>query len=141
MFTPEFMQIFNSLFAAFWVCGIAYFISHTINDTPKKREAAIEDAIRSGRTVRAELIKTRGTTMSIPGTHEHWSSIGYYKYEYKGKKYKYKYWADNPPPILKLYFVKNPAKATVAGAFCPVTTNWPLTYAIITLVFYFFIYR
>lgn len=125
---------------ACFVVFIAYFISHTKKDTPKKRDAAVEDAIRSGRVVTAVLKKRRATTMSIPGTHEHWSSIGYYEYEYKGKSYKYKYWADNPPATLKLYFIKNPAKATVAGALSPVDTNWPLVYIIVTAVFYFFIY-
>ena len=137
----DFMPFFNSFMAACFVVYISYFFSHYINDMPKKREAAVEDAIRSGRTVTASLIKSRATTMSVPGTHEHWSSIGYYEYEYKGKKYKYKYWADNPPATLKLYFVKNPAKATVAGALSPVTTNWPLMYVVLTLIFYFFIYK
>lgn len=135
------MRLFNSLMGACFVVFIYYFIAHTTKDTPKKREAAVEAAIRSGRTVTAVLKKTRATTLSIPGTHEHWSSMGYYEYVYKGKTYKYKYWADNPPATLKLYFIKNPAKATVAGALSPVVTNWPLVFAIVTMVFYCFIYR
>lgn len=135
------MQIFYSLVAAFFVVFFAYLISHARNDNPKKREAILEEAIRSGHTVNAGLIKRRATRKAIPGTHEFWSSIGYYEYEYKGKKYTYKYWADNPPATLKLYFVKNPAKATVAGALSPVTTNWPLTYVIVALALYFLIFK
>ncbi len=131
------MKIFNSLVTAYFYVFIAYLISHAINDTPKKREAALENAIKAGRTVRAVLVKRRATRRKIPGTHEFWSSIGYYKYEYKGKSYKYKYWADNPPSTLKLYFVKNPAKATVAGALSPVVINWPLVFIIVAVVLYF----
>lgn len=135
------MRLFNSFMGACFVVFIAYFIAHATKDTRKKREAALEDAIRSGRTVTAVLKKRRATRKRIPGTHEFWSSIGYYEYEYKGKTYKYKYWADNPPSTLKLYFIKNPAKATVAGALSPVVTNWPLVYVIVTAVFYIFFYR
>lgn len=135
------MQIFYSLVAAFFVVFIAYLISHSKNVTKKKKEAAVEEAIRAGHTVNAVLTKRRATRKKIPGTHEFWSSIGYYKYEYNGKSYTYKYWADNPPSTLKLYFVKNPAKATVAGALSPVTANWPLIYAIVTAVLYFLIFN
>lgn len=135
------MQIFNSLIAAFIVVFIAYFIVHSTKDTPKKQEAAVEEAIRAGHVVTAVLIKRQATTKKIPGTHEFWSSIGYYEYKYKGKRYKYKFWADNPPPTLKLYFIKNPAKATVAGALSPVTTNWPLVYIIVAFVLYFLVFK
>lgn len=135
------MQIFYSLVAAFFVVFIAYLISHAKNDTKKKREAALEEAIRAGRTVNAVLIKRRATRKKIPGTHEFWSSIGYYKYECNGKSYTYKYWADNPPSTLKLYYIKKPAKATVAGALSPVTTNWPVVYIIVAAVLYFLIFR
>jgi len=135
------MQIFYSLVAAFFVVFIAYLISHSINDNPKKKEKALEQAIRSGHTVTAVLIKRRATRKKIPGTHEFWSSIGYYKYEYKGKKYTYKYWADDPLSTLKLYFIKNPAKAIVAGALSSVVTNWHLIYAIVAVVLYFLIFK
>lgn len=135
------MQIFYSLVAAFFVVFIAYMISHAKNDTKKKREMALEEAIRAGRTANAVLVKRRATRKKIPGTHEFWSSIGYYKYECKGKSYTYKYWADNPPATLKLYYIKNPAKATVAGALSPVTTNWPLVFIIVAAVLYFLIFR
>ena len=135
------MQIFYSLVAAFFIVFIVYLFSHSINNNPKKREAALEKAISSGHRVTASLYKRRATRKAIPGTHEFWSSIGYYKYEYKGKTYKYKYWADNPPTTLTLYFVKNPAKATVAGAFNSVNTNWPLVYIIVAAVLYFVIFN
>lgn len=135
------MQIFNSLITAVFVVFIVYLISHSINDTPKKREAAVKEAIRSGHVVTAILVKFRATEKKIPGTHEFWSSIGYYKYEYNGKSYKYKFWADNPPNTLELYFIKNPAKATVAEALSPVVTNWPLIYVIVAVVLYFLVFR
>lgn len=135
------MEIFYSLVAAFFIVFIVYLFSHSINNNPKKMEAALEKAIISGHRVTASLYKRRATRKSIPGTHAFWSSIGYYKYEYKGKIYKYKYWADNPPATLTLYFVKNPAKATVAGAFNSVNTNWTLVYIIISALLYFVIFK
>ena len=136
------MQIFYCLVTTYFIVFIAYIISHNINgNNPKKREAMLEEAIRSGHTANAVRIKRRATRKSVPGTHEFLSSIGYYEYKYKGKKYKYKYWADDPPLTLKLYWVKNPAKATVAGALNPVTTNWFRTYIIVAFVLYFLFFR
>lgn len=135
------MRLFNSFMSACFVVFIAYFFVNSFMDTKKKREAAVEAAIRAGRTVTAVRKKVRGTTMSVPGTHEFWSSIGIYEYEYKGRTYKYKYWADNPPATLKLYFIKKPSKATVAGALNPVTVRWPLVYVAVTAFFYIFLYR
>lgn len=132
------MALFYSMVAAVFVVLAAYMISHTINDTNKKREVALEEAIKAGRTANAVLVKRRATKKKIPGTHEFRSSIGYYKYECKGRTYTYKYWADNPPSTLKLYYVKNPRHATVAGAFSPVVTNWPCVYIIVTIVLYLF---
>ena len=124
------MRIFYSLIIAAFIVFIALMITHATQDTKKKKEAAVENAIRAGRTATAILTRSRATRKSIPGTHEFWSSIGYYQYEYKGKTYKYKYWSDNPPSTLKLYWVKHPSKATVGGSLSPVEVNWFLVYLV-----------
>lgn len=130
------MGIFYSSVISFFIVLFSYLVSHAVRDTKKKRDSALEEAIRKGHTVNAVLYKRRATVKTMPGTHEFWSSIGYYNYEYKGRKYTYKYWSDNPPATLKLYFIRKPSKATVAGALSPVTTNWALVFVIVFGIIY-----
>ena len=70
--------------------------------------------------------------------------MGFYKYEYKGRTYKYQFQvgtAETPPFTLKLYFVKNPRKATVDEALTAMTVNWPLVYIIVAAIIYFVGFR
>lgn len=132
------MKIFYGLIVAFFVVFISYFISHAVNDTKKKRETAVEEAIRAGHAVTAELVKCRAAREMLT---EFSSSMGIYRYKYKGKSYKYRFIADNPPSTLKLYFVKNPRKATVAESLSTKERNWPVIYIVVAAVLYLLIFR
>lgn len=138
---PSFESIYYSLIIGAFAMLFTYLFTESINGRPKKREAALDAAIRAGHRVTAVRYKRHATRRSWPGSHKHWSSIGYYRYEYKGRKYRYKYWADDPPTTLTLYFVKNPAKAAPAAALQAITINWFLFYPVAVVVSYILFFR
>lgn len=137
------MQLFMSFIFAAMITMVVYFISLPFADNRKKNEKLLEQAIRDGHVVNAVQYKAR--SYKAPTARSKFGCTrGYYKYTYHGKTYKYQYEVgidENPPSILKLYFVKNPRKATVALALSDTKINFPLLYVILVVVIYFVGFR
>ena len=131
------MEFLESLFLAALFVFPAYLISLGVTGTESRRKKALEKAISAGHVVTAVLIRKSSRHWNVPGlTTPGPHRRGTYEYEYKGKKYRYRFWSDNPPSTLKLYFIKNPGKATVAGAMYDSTISWPLVYLVVAVFWY-----
>ena len=125
--------------SAFLACIFVFpvhLISSAISGSTKNKRKALEKAIFQGHIVTARLVKTGMLRFDIAGRKNGPARLGKYVYQYNGKKYKYRYYALTPPSTLKLYFLRNPRKATVDKALSNSNCNWFLIYASVAALFY-----
>lgn len=132
-----FMCVYYSLFMAFVFVFPAYLINKGIHGSKKKNEDAVLTAMKRGHVVTAVWKKHLSASVPVPGTKGHRTSAALYEYTYKGKSYRYKFYGDDLPSSLRLYFISNPAKATVKGDLTASKVCWPLVYVIVAAVLYF----
>ena len=128
--------MFESLFLAFLLVFPAYIIYLSFNMTKKKNQKALDKAIERGHVVNAVLVKESVSQRWVPGANSMWTRKGVYEYTYNGKKYKFRMWAKSHPRRRQLYFVKNPAKATVEAALYEFKINWFVVYVVVAALDY-----
>ena len=134
------MELFDCLFLAAVFVFPAYLISLAVTGTAKRKEKAVEKAIRRGHVVTAVLKKTSIPQWNVPGlTTPGPHVLGKYEYKYKGKVYKYRFWSDRPPSTLTLYFINKPQKATVKEAIYDSQVSWIKVYLIVSGILYWLI--
>ena len=98
----------------FWV-----IIGHYRYMSVKKRERLAQEAIANGHVVDAKLVKTKRVMRGNPSTRNEYDyiilDVGIYEYAYNGRTYRSKLAAEdtNWPKEMKLYYIKNPKKATM----------------------------
>ena len=115
------MDFFLLFMSILWGCILSFpyiLLAHTINSSKKQKEKALDRALARRNVVTAALKKRHNALIgedTALNIHRH-STLGIYEYIYKGRTYKYRFYSDDPPSTLKLYFVRNPRRATVLQA-------------------------
>ncbi len=130
----DFMTLYYSLFMGFVFTFPAYLITAGIAGSKERKEAALLKAISRGHVVTAVYKKHLSSSVPVPASKGHKTSSALYEYEYKGKTYRYHYSNDNLPNTLKLYFLKNPRKATVRSSLIDSEIDWLQVYVIVSAV-------
>lgn len=111
----------GALFGAFATAGLVtlpfYIASRTMEDNPKRKEAALQKAIERNHIVEATLVRI------ITKDPEDFNKNDFfrydtciYEYEWNGKKYKTRLASDDHFHKLTMYFVKDPRKAMVPSS-------------------------
>lgn len=137
--TKEFAtRVFLGAFVAFMIVFPIRMISHARSNNPKKSKAEADRlkklAIQRGHVVTAELVGWENDRVDRLYSASRCDRLAVYKYTYQGKTYKFRYRDDNPDLELTLYFLKNPRKATVAGALQEKKVPWVLIYLVLTVL-------
>lgn len=130
----DYMTLYYSLFMGFVFTFPAFLISTSIAGSKERKEAALLKAISRGHVVTAVYKKHISSSVPVPASKGHKTSSALYEYEYNGKTYRYHYSNDNLPNTLKLYFLKNPNKATVRSSLIDSEINWVKIYILVTVV-------
>lgn len=127
------MRFLIYLFAAAAIVFPCFIISKTFERLPKRQDKAKEEAIKKGNVVEATLERTYWRN---GGTEkdQHRENQCDYVYEVNGKQYKYTIYNNNPPSVLRLYYLKNPRKAAVQGAIDVSGKPWLLRFAIVAAI-------
>lgn len=127
----NFMALYYGLFLGFVFTFPAYLITTAVTGSRKRNEDAVLKAMSRGHVVTAVYKKHLSSSVPVPGSKGHKTSSALYEYQYKGKTYHYKHYNDDLPGTLRLYFLRNPRKATVRGNLTDSEVNWFLVYLVV----------
>lgn len=104
--------LFYGILAAFIT-----WISRKKVQQDKTLDKRIEEAMVSGRTATAYLVKSRSRRWSnqenraLRQHYKEYTYVGKYEYSYNGKKYRQTFeFASSPPKSIRVFFQKNPKK-------------------------------